>query len=154
MSWCLFFDELYASHAFYRWDEVERWLEEADVVVFCGTSFAPIGVTEDGLIGAGTRGVPIFNINLEVADRLEPPQRAKGTNNKRKRKRAKKQRDDVWPGAGNEPFLEDIIHILGKSETILPLLADACSSKNNNAQATQEKVEKATTAASEERKEG
>ena len=49
--------------------------------------------------------------------------------------------DGVWPGAGGEPFLEDIVHILGKSETVLSLLADACCSKSKRDTRTEEGME-------------
>lgn len=126
MPQCLFFDEQYASHAYYRWEEAQDWFEGAAAVVFVGTSFAPIGVTEDCLSRAGERGIPIFNLNVMVQERLEPakPKRRKKRSRRGKGKTNGRQDhgDPDWPVAGGEDYLEHIIHVIGKSEDTLQKL--------------------------------
>ena len=44
MPLALFFDELYESHASFRYRHALDWLQSADVIVYVGTSFS-VGVT-------------------------------------------------------------------------------------------------------------
>ena len=63
---CLLFDEDYESHDTYRFDEaVDEWIENADAIVFVGTSFA-VGITSIALERASSRQpspAAVFNIN-------------------------------------------------------------------------------------------
>jgi NAD-dependent SIR2 family protein deacetylase len=65
----LLFDEDYESHAFYRFDEVQRSFGDADAFVFVGTS-ASVGITAQALAQARSRGVPLFTVNLVWDDAL------------------------------------------------------------------------------------
>ncbi len=58
----LFFDELYTEHRDYRFDEVEEAAQEADLLIFAGTSFA-VGVTDLVLSSAVRRGVPVYSVD-------------------------------------------------------------------------------------------
>lgn len=58
----LFFDEFYGEHRDYRFDEVERWIAEAELMLFVGTSFA-VGVTHLALTDGGRRRVPMWTID-------------------------------------------------------------------------------------------
>jgi NAD-dependent deacetylase len=58
----LFFDEFYFEHSDYRFAEVEIAAEQADLLVFIGTSFS-VGVT-DLFLGQGSdRRIPMFSID-------------------------------------------------------------------------------------------
>lgn len=64
----LLFDEEYASHPLYRWDEAKRAIKRADAIVFVGTSFA-VGVTKYALERATDHIRPfLVNINVEPLD--------------------------------------------------------------------------------------
>jgi len=69
----LLFDEGYHSHDFYQFRRMEDWLSSADVLVFCGTSFA-VRLPEVALEQARDRQLPVYNINpydtLEATARL------------------------------------------------------------------------------------
>ncbi len=58
----LWFDELYASHADYRWSEVQRSLHRMRAALCIGTSFA-VGFTEALLQAAAWSRVPVFAID-------------------------------------------------------------------------------------------
>jgi NAD-dependent deacetylase len=58
----LWFDEYYTMHDDYRFEEVMRAAERAEVVLFAGTSFA-VGVTDLVLSAARSRGARVFNID-------------------------------------------------------------------------------------------
>lgn len=58
----LWFDEYYAEHQSYGWQAVCRSAEEAQLVIFAGTSFS-VGVTDLVLRSARFRNVPVFNID-------------------------------------------------------------------------------------------
>ena len=58
----LWFDEMYTSHADYQWQRVLAASEEAELVLFVGTSFS-VGVTDLIVTAAQQRAVPIFNID-------------------------------------------------------------------------------------------
>ena len=58
----LLFDETYTGHLDYRFEEVEQAAQEADLMLFVGTSFS-VGVT-DLLLRAGLeRAVPMFSVD-------------------------------------------------------------------------------------------
>lgn len=63
MPQALLFDEGYHSHSFYQFDRAEDWLSAAQVLVFCGTSFA-VSLTDEALSYAREAKVPVFNLNL------------------------------------------------------------------------------------------
>jgi NAD-dependent SIR2 family protein deacetylase len=63
----LLFDELYDSQPFFRAREARRWLDDADVVVFCGTSFS-VGITAMAVQAARYTQALMVNVNLEPAD--------------------------------------------------------------------------------------
>mmetsp|Transcript_25048 Transcript_25048/g.59528 ORF Transcript_25048/g.59528 Transcript_25048/m.59528 type:complete len:592 (+) Transcript_25048:410-2185(+) len=58
----LLFDEGYHSHDFYRFQEMEDWLAEAEVVVFVGTSFQ-VRLPEAIINHARARGLKVYNFN-------------------------------------------------------------------------------------------
>jgi NAD-dependent deacetylase len=58
----LWFDEVYSSHADYRYEEVVRAAWAADRVLFVGTSFS-VGVTDMVLRCALARGAPVLAID-------------------------------------------------------------------------------------------
>ncbi len=58
----LFFDEMYDEHVDYRFDEVRRAADEAELMIFVGTSFS-VGVTELLVSAAARRGVPRLSID-------------------------------------------------------------------------------------------
>ena len=58
----LFFDEMYDEHVDYRFPEVRRAADEAELVLFVGTSFS-VGVTELLVGAAARRGVPRLSID-------------------------------------------------------------------------------------------
>ena len=62
----LLFDEQYCSHAFFRNDALNDWLDRADAVVFVGTSFS-VGVTSAAMSTAAMWGAEVFNFNIEPA---------------------------------------------------------------------------------------
>jgi NAD-dependent SIR2 family protein deacetylase len=62
MPLALLFDEGYHSHSFYNFEAVEAWIEAADVLVFCGTSFS-VRVTSVALRHAQRTQLPVYNFN-------------------------------------------------------------------------------------------
>lgn len=62
----LLFDELYDSHPAYQAPRARRALDEADVVVFVGTSFS-VGITDAAVRSAALSGALAVNVNLEPA---------------------------------------------------------------------------------------
>lgn len=71
MPQALLFDEDYTDHEFYQFDRLQEWLEEAEVVVFVGTSFA-VTLTTLAMDEARDRHLPIFNFNIDGEDRSKP----------------------------------------------------------------------------------
>lgn len=61
----LLFDELYESHDFYQWERALRWIEDADVVIFVGTSMS-VGVTQE--IISRTKSKLFYNFNISSKD--------------------------------------------------------------------------------------
>ena len=59
----LLFDEGYHSHSYYQFEQMEKALEQADVLVFCGTSCS-VHLTAVALQVARTRRLPVYNFNL------------------------------------------------------------------------------------------
>eukprot|EP00592_Proboscia_alata_P000511 CAMPEP_0194373128 /NCGR_PEP_ID=MMETSP0174-20130528/21556_1 /TAXON_ID=216777 /ORGANISM="Proboscia alata, Strain PI-D3" /LENGTH=435 /DNA_ID=CAMNT_0039152031 /DNA_START=17 /DNA_END=1324 /DNA_ORIENTATION=- len=59
----LLFDEGYHSHEHYQFEKMESWIENADVMVFVGTSFA-VTITDVALEYARNENIPVFNLNL------------------------------------------------------------------------------------------
>jgi NAD-dependent SIR2 family protein deacetylase len=62
MPLALMFDEGYHSHSFYRFETVEEWIQDASVLVFCGTSFS-VRVTSVALQHAQKTRMEVFNFN-------------------------------------------------------------------------------------------
>jgi len=58
----LFFDEFYQEHQGYRFEEAMRAAEEAEVVLFVGTSFS-VGITDFVCRSALRHGAPMFSID-------------------------------------------------------------------------------------------
>ena len=58
----LLFDEGYHSHDFYRFQEIEDWLAESEVVVFVGTSFQ-VRLPEAIINHARDTGLKVYNFN-------------------------------------------------------------------------------------------
>ena len=58
----LFFDEMYDEHVDYRFAEVRRAADAAELMIFIGTSFS-VGVTELLVTAAAQRGVPRLSID-------------------------------------------------------------------------------------------
>jgi NAD-dependent deacetylase len=73
----LLFDEGYHAHDFYDFERAEAWLESAEAIVFCGTSFA-VRITHVALEHARVHKVPVYNFNLH--DVLESTARLNVTN--------------------------------------------------------------------------
>lgn len=66
----LWFDETYTGHHDYRYPDARRAADEADVVLFVGTSYA-VGIT-DMFVGAGcARGIPMISVDPHK----QPPDR-------------------------------------------------------------------------------
>jgi NAD-dependent deacetylase len=86
----LLFDEMYESQPFFRAREARRWLNDAAVVVFAGTSFS-VGITAMAVQAARYANALMVNVNLEPID------------------------DPAVP----------FVNLLGRSEVVLPALADA-----------------------------
>jgi NAD-dependent SIR2 family protein deacetylase len=63
----LLFDEMYESHPLYRAREARRWLNDAEVLVFVGTSFA-VGITAMALSAARYNNAIIVNVNVDAID--------------------------------------------------------------------------------------
>ena len=63
----LLFDENYDAHFFFEADAWDGWLDDADAIVFAGTSFA-VQMTREALRRAKEADVTVYNLNLE-----EPP---------------------------------------------------------------------------------
>ncbi|TFJ81716.1 hypothetical protein NSK_006965 [Nannochloropsis salina CCMP1776] len=64
MPLALMFDEMYDSHAFYQSDKALTAFEEADALVFVGTSFQ-VNISNLAIeAGPRKRGIPIFNFNI------------------------------------------------------------------------------------------
>jgi NAD-dependent SIR2 family protein deacetylase len=60
----LLFDEGYHSHDFYQFQTMEAWIASAEVLVFCGTSFA-VTLTEVALEHARAHALPVYNFNTQ-----------------------------------------------------------------------------------------
>lgn len=60
----LLFDEIYLSHPFFQWPRTQRLLEQAEVIVFAGTSFS-VGITTMALEQVHHRRIPAYNFNIE-----------------------------------------------------------------------------------------
>ena len=73
----LLFDEGYHSHDFYQFQKMEKWLAEAEVIVFVGTSFQ-VRLPEIALEHARAKGIPVYNFN--PSDMLEPTAILNATN--------------------------------------------------------------------------
>lgn len=67
----LFFDEYYLEHLDYRFEEAERLAEEADIVLFVGTSFS-VGITDLYLRAGHQRGIPMLAIDPAAGPRQWP----------------------------------------------------------------------------------
>eukprot|EP00629_Pelagomonadales_sp_RCC1024_P017947 CAMPEP_0119297504 /NCGR_PEP_ID=MMETSP1329-20130426/51107_1 /TAXON_ID=114041 /ORGANISM="Genus nov. species nov., Strain RCC1024" /LENGTH=330 /DNA_ID=CAMNT_0007298445 /DNA_START=159 /DNA_END=1148 /DNA_ORIENTATION=+ len=61
----LLFDENYDSHFFYEADAWDGWLDDADAVVFAGTSFS-VQVTREALRRARERRLHVYNLNVDL----------------------------------------------------------------------------------------
>jgi len=64
----LLFDENYDSHFFFEADAWDGWLDDADAVVFAGTSFS-VQVTREALRRCRDRRVPIYNFNVDEPEK-------------------------------------------------------------------------------------
>ena len=63
----LLFDENYDAHFFFEAEAWDGWLDDADAIVFAGTSFA-VQMTREALRRAKEADIPVFNLNID-----EPP---------------------------------------------------------------------------------
>lgn len=79
MPQALLFDEGYHSHSYYQFTRIEDWLAKANVLVFVGTSFAAVRLTQVALDVARQRHLRVYNIN--VADMLSPTLRLHDVSN-------------------------------------------------------------------------
>ncbi|TRY50582.1 DHS-like NAD/FAD-binding domain-containing protein/Sirtuin family protein [Cryptosporidium tyzzeri] len=59
----LLFDESYTSHTFYEWEKAQTWMNEADLMIFIGTSFSVL-CTDCCLHYAYKNQIPIYNVNI------------------------------------------------------------------------------------------
>jgi NAD-dependent deacetylase len=62
----LLFDEYYDGHPAYQAFRARRALDDADVIVFVGTSFS-VGITSSAIRSAQVSGARVVNVNLEAA---------------------------------------------------------------------------------------
>lgn len=62
----LLFDEYYDGHEQYQAHRARRALDDADVIVFVGTSFS-VGITSSAVRSAQVSGARVVNVNLEPA---------------------------------------------------------------------------------------
>jgi NAD-dependent deacetylase len=62
----LLFDEYYDGHEAYQAHRARRALNDADVIVFVGTSFS-VGITSSAIRAAEVSGARLVNVNLEPA---------------------------------------------------------------------------------------
>ncbi len=60
----LLFDEGYHSHKHYQFERMEQWIEQAEVIVFVGTSFA-VSLTDCALEHARQEQKLVYNFNIE-----------------------------------------------------------------------------------------
>jgi len=60
----LLFDEGYHSHEHYQFERMEQWIEQAEVIVFVGTSFA-VSLTDCALEHARQEQKLVYNFNIE-----------------------------------------------------------------------------------------
>lgn len=60
----LLFDEYYDGHAAFQAHRARRALDDADVIVFGGTSFS-VGITSSAIRSAQVSGARVVNVNLE-----------------------------------------------------------------------------------------
>jgi NAD-dependent deacetylase len=95
----LLFDEEYASHPLFRWDDARRRITQADAIVFVGTSFA-VGITDFALRAGIDGGKLVASINTGASHHLGV--------------------DDASAAR--------ILDVLGRAEEILPRLATASTS--------------------------
>jgi NAD-dependent deacetylase len=58
----LWFDEFYSAHEDYRVDDAIEWIDNADVILFIGTSFS-VGFTSMALQGGVSNGADMFLID-------------------------------------------------------------------------------------------
>lgn len=63
----LLFDEYYESQPFYRARDAREWLNDADVIVFVGTSFS-VGITAMAVHAAQASGAQMINLNIDSVD--------------------------------------------------------------------------------------
>jgi NAD-dependent deacetylase len=63
----LLFDEMYDAQPAYRAREARRWLNDAEAVVFVGTSFS-VGITSMALSAARYANALLVNVNVEAVD--------------------------------------------------------------------------------------
>jgi NAD-dependent SIR2 family protein deacetylase len=63
----LLFDEMYDSHAAYRMREARRALNDAEAIVFVGTSFS-VGITDYAVRAGGVGGAVLVNINPDAVE--------------------------------------------------------------------------------------
>jgi NAD-dependent SIR2 family protein deacetylase len=61
----LLFDEGYHAHDFYQFRRMEEWIAKAEVIVFCGTSFSGVTLTEVALEHAREQQLPVYNFNTQ-----------------------------------------------------------------------------------------
>jgi NAD-dependent SIR2 family protein deacetylase len=63
----LLFDEMYESHSLYRMRDARRALNDANVIVFVGTSFS-VGITEYAIRAGEYARAAMINVNVEAVD--------------------------------------------------------------------------------------
>ncbi|MBL8921228.1 MAG: hypothetical protein JNJ54_20360 [Myxococcaceae bacterium] len=68
----LLFDEYYDGHEQYQAHRARRALDDAEVLVFVGTSFS-VGITSSAIRSAQVSGAEVVNVNLEPAPRMGVP---------------------------------------------------------------------------------
>jgi NAD-dependent deacetylase len=63
MPLVLMFDETYLAHSAFRYKEIQQWTEDANVIIFIGTSFS-VGLTKFILGLSDAMEKKLFNINI------------------------------------------------------------------------------------------
>ncbi len=113
----LLFDELYESHDFYQWKKCLKWIDEADVIIFVGTSMS-VGVTQE-IIGR----VDNYSSNSSTGSNSSSSSSSRGASVVHRKKMFYNfnvtSKDCVSFCGGRNKYVK---HVLGPCEVTLPEL--------------------------------
>lgn len=82
----LMFDEGYDSHSFYNFQKMEDWINEAQVIVFVGTTFEVV-LTQSIREYCRVNKIPVYNLNVEDRVQLGVMAYFHASNEEKKKKR-------------------------------------------------------------------